>query len=88
MYALWCTAGALAVAAAVNLSPALAQGRGPSGSGAAGVFRLADPETAKVEPHCEWQYHYAGRHAHWEGHWVFVKPPVASIPAAATGGKL
>jgi len=25
-----------------------------------------------VIPHYEWQYHYAGHHPHFEGHWVLV----------------
>jgi hypothetical protein len=48
----------------------------------------ADPSAAKIIPHYEWQYHYAGRHAHWEGHWVFVKPPASAIGTAGAGGKL
>jgi hypothetical protein len=32
----------------------------------------ADPGAAAVISHYEWQYHYAGRHAHWEGQWVLV----------------
>ena len=34
-----------------------------------------DPEAAKIKPHYEWQYHYTGRHAHWEGHWTLVTLP-------------
>ena len=76
----------LAVAAALGLSPAMAQGPRPSGSGAAGFLSLpVDPPAAQITPHYQWQYHYAGRHAHWEGHWVLVKPPTGS---AGAGGKL
>jgi hypothetical protein len=62
------------------------QGARPQGTSQRGFVDLAfDPEAAKIKPHYEWQYHYAGRHAHWEGHWVFVKPP--TTPGGA-GGKL
>jgi hypothetical protein len=30
---------------------------------------------ATTVPHYELQYHYAGRHAHWEEHLVLVGPP-------------
>jgi hypothetical protein len=86
MTALWCSAATLAVVAAVGLSPAMAQGPRPSGSGQGGFLDLpVDPSAANIVPHYEWQYHYAGRHANWEGHWVLVKPPTASKDAS---GKL
>jgi hypothetical protein len=86
MNALWRSTATLAVMAAASLSPAMAQEPRPSGSGAAGFFNLpVDPAAAQIIPHYEWQYHYAGRHAHWEGNWVLVKPPTRS---AGAGGKL
>ena len=105
MKALHCGAPALALVAAVSLSPAMAQGPKPSGGAtwpgisqrvdhgtstvvaspamlgpradgvsiAPGILDLpADPSTAAIIPHYEWQYHYAARHAHWEGQWILV----------------
>jgi hypothetical protein len=43
-----------------------------------------DPEAAAIKPHYERQYHYAGRHAHWEGHWVLVMAPIRSAAPAHT----
>jgi len=89
MNALWRSAATLAVLSTVTLSPAMAQRPRPSGSGAAGFVNVpADPAAAKINPHYEWQYHYAGRHAHWEGHWVLVKPPTASSGSVGAAGKL
>lgn len=105
MKALHCGAPALAIVAAVGLSPAMAQGPKPSGGAtwpgisqridhrtstvvaspaipgprangrtvAPGILNLpADLSTPAIKPHYEWQYHYAGRHAHWEGQWILV----------------
>jgi len=73
----------LAVVAAVTLSPAMAEGPRPSGSSQAGFLSLpADRAATKVVPHYEWQYHYTGRHANWQGHWVLVKPPTGSAGLA------
>jgi hypothetical protein len=101
MKALWCGATALALVAAVSLSPAVAQGPKSSGgntwpsisqrvdhatstvAASPAMLRLRlngrntapgilDLPAAAVIPHYEWQYHYAARHAHWEGQWVFV----------------
>jgi hypothetical protein len=89
MNALWGRAAALAVVAAANLSPVMAQGPRPSGSGATGFLSLpVDPAAANIASHYEWQYHYAGRHAHWEGHWVLIEPLAAFVPPEAIGGKL
>jgi hypothetical protein len=89
MNALWRSAATLSVAAAISLSPAMARGPRLSDSGAAGFVNMpADPAAAKISPHYEWQYHYAGRHAHWEGHWVLVTPTTASGSSAGAGGKL
>ncbi len=111
MKAVWCGAATFALAAAMSLSPAMAQGpkasggnawRGisqpvdhdavpahsanasfqgprPQGTSQKGFLELPfDPEAAKIKPHYEWQYHYAGRHAYWEGHWVLVTAPIQS----------
>ena len=89
MNAFWRSAATLAILAAVTPTAAMAQGPRPSGSGAAGFVNVpVDPATAKIVPHYEWQYHYAGRHAHWEGHWVLVKPPIAAAGTPGAGGKL
>jgi hypothetical protein len=42
----------------VNLSPASAAQYGKPSTGT---------------PHWEWQYHYVGHHAHYQGDWVLVK---------------
>jgi len=114
MKALRCSATTLAAAAAISLSPAMAQGpklssgnawtgislpvyhdpvpahsanpsfQGPrpQGTNQRGFLDLPfDPEAAKIKPHYEWQYHYAGRHAYWEGHWVLVTAPIQSAKA-------
>jgi hypothetical protein len=114
MKALRCSATTLAVAAAISLSPAMAQGpklssgnawtgislpvyhdpvpahsanpsfQGPrpQGTSQRGFLDLPfDPEAAKIKPHYEWQYHYAGRHAYWEGHWGLVTAPIQSAKA-------
>jgi hypothetical protein len=57
------------------------RGARPQGTSQKGFLDLPfDPEAAAIKPHYEWQYHYAGRHAHWEGHWVLVMAPIQ--PAA------
>ena len=61
------------------------QGARPQGSSQKGFLDLPfDPEAAAIKPHYEWQYHYAGRHAHWEGHWVLVMAPIQSAAPAHT----
>jgi len=115
MKAVRCCATTLAVAAAISLSPAMAQGpklsggntwaglsqpvdhdavpahsanpsfQGPrpQGTSQKGFLDLPfDPEAAKIKPHYEWQYHYAGRHANWEGRWVLVTAPTQSAKAS------
>jgi hypothetical protein len=125
MKALRCSATTLAVAAAISLSPAMAQGpKLSSGNAWTGISLpvyhdpvpahsanpssrdrdpraptrgvswtyLLTPKAAKIKPHYEWQYHYAGRHAYWEGHWVLVRRlrsaaaayPDAILPANGT----
>lgn len=68
--------GALAFAAAVNLTPAAAQTAAPENHTGYNVARTADGATSQTAigtPHWQWQYHYAGRHARYEGHWVLVR---------------
>ena len=112
MKALLGSATALAVAAAISLSPAMAQspklsggnawtgislpvdhdpvpahsanpsfqGPRPQGNNQRGFLELPyDPEAAKIKQHYEWQYHYAGRHAYWEGHWVLVRALIQAL---------
>ena len=43
-----------------------------------------DPAATAIKPHYEWQYHYAGRHSHWEGHWVLIMAPIQSGAPAHT----
>ena len=57
-------------------------GARPKGTSQKGFLDLPfDPETAAMKPHYEWQYHYAGRHANWEGRWVLVTAPTQSAKA-------
>lgn len=86
MKALWSSAAALAIMAAVTISPAIAQGSRPFGSSQTGIPNVSvDPSVDDTIPHYEWQYHYAGSHARWQGHWVLVKPPAASVGSGAGG---
>jgi hypothetical protein len=66
----------LALVAAVNFSPAMAQGPNPSdGNTWAGISRRVDtsaPSAATTPPHYEYQYGY-DHHARWRGHWVLVR---------------
>ena len=67
---------ALAFAAAVNLTPAAAQTAAAANNPAhieAQAAYAAPAQNATGTPHWEWQYHYAGRHARYEGHWVLVR---------------
>jgi hypothetical protein len=67
-------AAAAGLALAFASSFALADGPRASNStaisGAAEAMPLTDGSAA---PHYEWQYHYVGRHARFEGHWVLVR---------------
>jgi hypothetical protein len=64
------TAVAVVFAGAANLSPVSAA-------------KLIEPTPGQVfsqptapatgSPHYEWQYHYVGHHARYEGHWVLVR---------------
>jgi hypothetical protein len=63
----------------VPASPALLGPRANGVSVAPGILDLpVDPSEAVIIPHYEWQYHYAGRHAHWEGHQVLIMAPTQS----------
>ena len=67
----------LSLMAALNLSPALAQGLKPSGgNGWAGISQVAasgSGSLTSVRPaHYEFQYG-CDRHAAWGGHWVLVR---------------
>ena len=60
----------------------LFQGPSPNGTSQRGFVVLPfDPEAANIKPHYEWQYHYAGRHPHWQGHWILVTAPIQSAKA-------
>jgi hypothetical protein len=57
----------------VAASPAVLGPRANGRNIAPGILDLpADPRAAAVISRYEWQYHYAGRHAHWEEQWVLV----------------
>jgi hypothetical protein len=66
----------LALLAAVNLSPAMAQGAKPSGGNTwLGISQRVDPgasTAAAATPRYEFQYGY-DKHAAWRGHWVLVR---------------
>jgi Spy/CpxP family protein refolding chaperone len=51
-------AATVAAVAALNLTPASAAKYGPPTAGT---------------PHWEWQYHYVGRHPHYQAGWALVK---------------
>jgi hypothetical protein len=66
----------LALLAAVNLSPTMAQGSKLSGGNTwPGISQRADPGvsiTAAATPRYEFQYGY-DKHARWRGHWMLVR---------------
>lgn len=70
-------AAALTLAAAVNVSPASATQSPIYGNAAVAAVQQAPAYKvsgiAGPTPHYEWQYHYVGRHARYEGHWVLVR---------------
>jgi len=53
-------AAAVAAIAALNVAPASAA-------------QFGAPAVSSGNPHYEWQYHYVGRHARYEGYWAWVK---------------
>ena len=62
----------LALLAAVNLSPAMAQGSKLSGGNTwPGISQRAST-TSAATPRYELQYGY-DKHARWRGHWVLVR---------------
>ena len=77
MKTLLLAASLLAFAATVDLSPALATEPASSlGNAGPGLPQTAGGEArsgAAARPYDQRQYHYAGRHARLEGHWVLVK---------------
>jgi hypothetical protein len=76
MKPLFLGAAAVVLAAAVNLSPAMALGPKPSGANNwPGVSRAVMPAaSAAVESPAHYQYQYGyDKHAAWRGHWVLVR---------------
>jgi hypothetical protein len=68
-------------ASPVPKSPTVARLRVNGLNVAPGILDLPfDPVAAKIKPHYEWQYHYAGPHARWEAHWVRVMAPTQTAP--------
>lgn len=66
---------AVALAAlAVVLPWASALADGPRASSYNAISRPAEKQASGLSaaPRYEWQYHYVGHHAHFEGHWVLV----------------
>jgi len=72
MKSVYVSAAAFALTAAVNLSPALAQG--PKAFGGERSQPLTTPSSADVTStgHYEYRYSY-DRHAAWRGHWIFIR---------------
>ena len=76
MKALLLAAATVAFAAVMNLPPAVAAAANGNGSAWPGYLQAtgSGPSGAATRaPHYEWQYHYAGRHPRWQGHWVLVR---------------
>lgn len=63
MNRLMLSAAAIALATLVGAAPGFAQ---QANSGNAS-------QATTGAPHYEWQYHYAGHHPRYEGHWVLVR---------------
>ena len=67
---------ALALLAAGNLSPAMAQGPKLSGGNTwPGISQSIDPGASTAvaaTPHYELQYGY-DKHARWRGHWILIR---------------
>jgi hypothetical protein len=75
MKSVYVSAAAFALTAAVNLSPALAQGPKLSGGNTwPGVSQPSTPSSAAITSagHYEYRYGY-DKHARWRGHWIFVQ---------------
>ena len=70
MKSLLLAATTVAFVTAINLSPAsAAKLLAPT----PGQVFSQPTGTTTGSAHYEWQYHYVGRHARYEGHWVFVR---------------
>jgi hypothetical protein len=70
----------LVAAAAAGLAVALASpfalAEGPRASSGTAIVPSAEAASwteGSAPPHYEWQYHYVGRHARFEGHWALVR---------------
>jgi len=46
---------------------------GPRASSYNAISRPPRGNGLSAAPHFEWQYHYAGHHPRFEGHWVLVR---------------
>ena len=60
----------------VALASPLALAEGLRASSSNIVWQHLEPQTAtepSAPPHYEWQYHYVGRHARFEGYWALVR---------------
>jgi hypothetical protein len=69
-------ARALAFAVGVNLTPVAAQTTTSDSNPGSAVPQTAyavPSQNTAATPHWEWQYHYVGRHARYEGYWVLVR---------------
>jgi hypothetical protein len=77
-------ARAAAFAAGVNLSPAAAQSIAADNNAATlpQTSYAAPAQNAAGTPHWEWQYHYVGRHARYEGHWSWYASALQHTKAA------
>ena len=67
---------AVALAGATVVLPwASALADGPRASSYHAISGPADTQDNNLSavPHYEWQYHYAGHHPRFEGHWVLVQ---------------
>jgi hypothetical protein len=76
MKSVYIGAAAFALTAAVNLSPALAEGQKLSGRNAwPGMSQpLTTSSSAAVTSAGYYQYRYGyDRHVRWRGHWIFVR---------------
>jgi hypothetical protein len=68
---LFATAAAIVVAASVHSSPTFAASDAGATAPRAVEQRVAAAPSQAA--HYQWQYHYAGSHSRFEGHWVLVR---------------
>jgi len=73
MNKLYATGAALALTAALSMSPAMAEGPRASGGGYAPNATEATVPPQQRAPHWEWQHSYVGHHPRYDGHWVLVR---------------